>query len=130
MKKFNKALSSAALATIIATTNLSMVQAKVDNRLGGKNRYETAKFIAEKYSNGTIDKVILASGNGPFDALVSSLLSKKLNAPILLVGGSNSQYKDAFSYIDKHLSKSGTVYFLGGEASINKDVETRVKKSG
>ncbi|CDI50162.1 cell wall-binding protein [Clostridium tetani 12124569] len=130
MKKLNKALSSTALATIIATTNLTMVQAKVDNRLGGKNRYETARFIAEKYSKGSVDKVILASGKGPFDALVSSLLSKKLNAPILLVGGSADQYKDAFNYMDKHLSKSGTVYFLGGEASVNKDVEARVKKSG
>lgn len=130
MKKFNKALSSTALATIIATTNLSMVQAKVDNRLGGKNRYETAKLIAEKHSNGTLDKVILTSGKGPFDALVSSLLSKKLNAPILLVGGSDSEYKDAFQYMDKHLSKSGTVYFLGGEASVNKNVEASVKKSG
>ncbi|RXM74648.1 cell wall-binding repeat-containing protein [Clostridium tetani] len=130
MKKLNKALSSTALATIIATTNLTMVQAKVDNRLGGKNRYETARFIAEKYSKGSVDKVILASGKGPFDALVSSLLSKKLNAPILLVGGSADQYKDAFNYMDKHLSKSGTVYFLGGEASVNKDVEAHVKKSG
>lgn len=130
MKKLNKALSSTALAAIIATANLSVVEAKVDNRLGGKNRYETSKFIAEKYSNGTIDKVILASGQGPFDALVSSLLSKKLNAPILLVGGSDTQYKDAYKYMDKHLKKSGTVYFLGGEASINKDIEAHVKKSG
>lgn len=130
MKKLNKALSSTALAAIIATANLSVVEAKVDNRLGGKNRYETSKSIAEKYSNGTIDKVILASGQGPYDALVSSLLSKKLNAPILLVGGSADQYKDAFNYMDKHLSKSGTVYFLGGEASVNKDVEARVKKLG
>lgn len=130
MKKIKSIVASATLVAIVTTTSAVSVSAKVDARLGGKTRYATAASIATELYNGTIDNIVLASGKAPYDALAASLFAKNMNAPILLVDSNKEGCKETFEYIQKHLSKSGTIYLLGGEASVNKNMESELKKLG
>ncbi|MBC2425585.1 cell wall-binding repeat-containing protein, partial [Clostridium beijerinckii] len=130
MKKIRSIVASATLAAILTATNTASVNAKVDTRLGGNNRYATAEAIANRIYSGTVDNIVLASGKAPYDALSASLFAKNINAPILLADKDKNECKETFNYIKKHLSKSGTVYILGGEGAIGKDVEAEIKKLG
>jgi len=95
------------------------------SRLAGQNRYQTSEAIAGAFNNNEMcDNVILASGNDFPDALSASILSKKLNAPILLVD------TEAFNFIAAHLSKTGTIYIMGGSAVIGSDFETKLVSMG
>lgn len=100
------------------------------SRLSGNDRYKTSVNISESFNNGTIQTVILANGENFPDALSGSLLSKKYNAPIVLAGLTPSTSSDAFEYIKNHLSKSGTVYVLGGTSSISDDSINYIKQLG
>lgn len=61
----------------------------------------------------------MTSGNNFPDALAGSVLSKKLNAPILLVNQDDSNNIESIEYIKKHLNSNGTIYILGGESSVS-----------
>lgn len=129
MKKIRSIVASATLAAVLTTTAVN-VSAKVDNRLGGSTRYSTAVSIANQLYTGNVDNIILCSGKGPYDALASSLFAKKINAPILLADSTKEGSKETLAYIQKHLNKSGKVYILGGESSVNKTIESEIKKLG
>ncbi|WP_125152533.1 cell wall-binding repeat-containing protein [Clostridium rectalis] len=130
MKKIKTLVASATLGVLLTSTCVSTVSAKVENRLGGKNRYSTAEAIANNLANGKVDNIVLASGKAPYDALSASLFAKNINAPILLADNSRSTCPETFNYITNHLNKSGTVYILGGEGAIEKKIETDIKKLG
>jgi putative cell wall-binding protein/alpha-tubulin suppressor-like RCC1 family protein len=99
--------------------------------LAGQNRYQTSVVIAEAYNNnGECDNVILASGNSFPDALTASILSKKLNAPILLVDTTVNASSEAFNYIGAQVSNTGTVYIVGGTGVIGPDFETKLASMG
>ena len=100
-------------------------------RLAGQDRYETSFFIASQVNPGMTNSVILASGKDFPDALAGAPLSKKLNAPILLVDDFiyGNSYEN-LDYIKKHLSKDGTIYLLGGESSINSNVVNELEQQG
>ncbi|MCB8818319.1 cell wall-binding repeat-containing protein [Desulfosporosinus shakirovi] len=102
------------------------------SRLSGQNLYQTAKAISEDYNNSTCENVILAYGKDFPDALSASILSKKLNAPILLVDNKfNENTNEALTYISAHLSTtSGTVYIIGGTSAVGKDIEDKLNSSG
>lgn len=60
----------------------SLKKEKIGNnglRLGGSDRFETVKLIAEDTVTGNIDNIILASGNNWYDSLLGSTLSKNYN---------------------------------------------------
>lgn len=72
-------------------------------RIWGNDRYETSINVA-KYFNLPGDTVTLASGENFPDALAGSVLSSKLNAPIILISGDISrqkQYLDSTHYINE-----------------------------
>ena len=115
------------LASTQAATTTSP---SVSNRLFGQDRYQTSVAIAEAYNNGLTQKVILASGNDFPDALSASILSKKLNAPIILVDTTAAASSEAFNYINAHVSNTGTVYIIGGTAIIGTDFETKLGSMG
>jgi len=98
------------------------------SRLAGQDHYQTSVAIAEAYNNnGDCGNVILASGDSFPDALSASILSKKLNAPILLVGTIVNASSDAFNYLYTHASRQrGTVYIVGGTGVIGPDFETKL----
>lgn len=100
------------------------------NRLWGNNRYQTANAIAERYNNGQVDNVILASGNNFPDALAASVLAYKLKAPILLVDASAAHTVEAFAYIKNHFSPQGHVYIAGGPGLIGVDFHNVLNSMG
>ena len=104
----------------------------ITSRLSGQNRYQTSVAIAGTYNNnGECNNVILASGDSFPDALSASILSKKLNAPILLVGATVSSSSDAWNYLYTHASQQrGTVYIVGGIGVIGSDFETKLASMG
>ncbi|GAB6172979.1 hypothetical protein JCM15765_24570 [Paradesulfitobacterium aromaticivorans] len=103
---------------------------KIGTRLSGSSRYQTAKAISENLASGTVNNVVLCSGNGFADALAASVLAHKLGAPILLVDSGVDSSNDAFDYVSKHLDPSGSVYIIGGTGVISKDFEDSLNKLG
>lgn len=99
-------------------------------RLSGQDRFETARRIAEGFSNETVDSVVITSGYNFPNALSGSVFAKKLNVPILLSGNSSSENANALTYVKVHLSKNGTVYILGDETEVKSDLVTSLKNLG
>lgn len=100
------------------------------NRLSGEDRYKTSVNIAENFSKDKIQNVIIANGNDFADGLSGSILSKKINAPIILVDRNFNIGKESLDYLKNHLSSSGTVYILGGPASVGTEYESYIKSLG
>ncbi|WP_006718073.1 cell wall-binding repeat-containing protein [Desulfitobacterium metallireducens] len=99
-------------------------------RLAGLDRYQTARAISEDFNKGKCDNIILASGTNFPDALSASILSKKYNAPILLVGSTVGESSEAFDYIALHSTPATKVYIIGGTGVINDSFETEILKKG
>lgn len=130
MKKVVKfAIGQAVIMTIILSTSVFASSNDI-NRIYGANRYETSINIANNFSSETVQNVIVASGNNFPDALAGSVLSKQLNAPILLVNQSLNGSQDSINYIKNHLDKNGIVYVLGGPASVSNEYIDYVKSLG
>lgn len=100
------------------------------DRLYGQDRYGTSVSIANYYSSGQLDNVVIASGNGFADALAGSGLSKSLNAPMLLVDKSINSSLAPLDYIKNHLKKDGNIYILGGTSSVSDEFIEYLKKQG
>lgn len=115
---------------IIATTLPSTIQPLNKARYSGNDRFQTSKAISEQFNSGTVQDVIITSGNNFPDALSSSVLAKKLNAPILLVDSNVQGSSEALIYITQHLSKSGTVHIIGGTGVINSEFEDKLTQMG
>jgi len=110
------------ISALMAMTMVNTVQAKEAysvNRIDGRNRFETSANISSKFSSAQVQNVIIASGSNFPDALTGSVLSKKFNAPILLVDKTVSGSSNAVNYIKGNLVKDGTIYILGGKASVD-----------
>lgn len=129
MKKILSFIAGAALTVGISNTAYAQNSYNV-NRLYGMDRYKTSVSISNKYVSNTLQNVIVASGKNFPDALAGSVLSKKLNAPILLTGNTVSESKDCIEYINNHLDKNGTIYILGGQASVNEEFISNMKAQG
>lgn len=85
-------------------------------RIEGKDRFETSVKIAEKLGN--TNKLILANGNDPVDALASSALAIKEGRAILYVE------KDQIPEAAKEMGKQAEdILIVGGENAVNKEVE-------
>jgi putative cell wall-binding protein/alpha-tubulin suppressor-like RCC1 family protein len=128
-------LLSVVIATILVLFGIVIpVSAETVNgtnstsRLAGQDHYQTSVAIAEAYNNnGDCGNVILASADSFPDALSASILSKKLNAPILLVGTTVNTSSDAFNYLYTHASRQrGTAYIIGGTGLIGSDFDTKL----
>ncbi|MDU7501808.1 MAG: cell wall-binding repeat-containing protein [Finegoldia magna] len=79
-------------------------------RLNGKNRYETSLKVAN-YAYKNPEKLILASGDDYPDALIASVVSNRMKAPIIL------SPKNSTDYVKDNIN-SKTIYIVGGEKSI------------
>ena len=97
-------------------------------RIAGDNRYETAFDVADalkaELGVSKFTTVIIASGTDFADALAGSYLAAVKNAPILLTNKFNID--NVASYISTNLDANGTVYILGGEAAVAKDIESKL----
>ncbi|NLI92092.1 MAG: hypothetical protein GX434_07720 [Peptococcaceae bacterium] len=99
-------------------------------RLFGSDRFKTAKVIAEHYNNGLVDNVVLAPGTNFANALAASVLAYKKEAPLLLLGSTAENTKEAFDYITNHLTKIGTIYLVGDSDLIGSDFESKLNQLG
>lgn len=99
-------------------------------RIYGNTRYETCINICDKFNNDKVDTVIIASGNNFPDALAGSVLSKKLNAPILLVDKELTNSMDSIEYLKNHFNYDGNVYILGQGASVSEEYVNYIKNLG
>ncbi|WP_406542482.1 cell wall-binding repeat-containing protein [Clostridium ljungdahlii] len=97
-------------------------------RLYGSDRYETCSNIANYFQQGQLDSVIVASGEQFADALSAGCLQELGNSPIMLVGKNIKSSDKTLGYIENHLKKEGTIYILGGEASVNSEFERYFKE--
>lgn len=82
-------------------------------RIWGEDRYSTSLNIA-KYFKMDGSQITLASGLDFPDALAGSVLSAKLNSPLILIGDNNNEQK---RFID--LGQYTNQIILGGTASIS-----------
>lgn len=119
MKKF--LLRTLVLSLPFISITSSVTQAFPVNYIIGKNRYETASLISEKLTYST---AILVNGMSLADGLSASGLSGSLNAPILLTETDNIP-----EYTLKRIQKVHTIYLIGGEGVISKNIENKLKKS-
>lgn len=99
-------------------------------RVAGQDGYMTARTIGEEYNSGLCTSIILASGLNFQDALSSSILSKKFDAPILLVGATVEESSEAFDYIASHSYPDTKIYIIGGTGVIGTSFETELIKGG
>lgn len=99
-------------------------------RYAGADRYETAILAADALKKSMdvkrFENIIIACGNDYPDALSGSCLAAEKNAPILLIDDGSREMIE--SYVEKNLKSGGTVYLLGGEGVISRDIEKDFKK--
>lgn len=98
-----------------AEEELSSIVTNV-KRLGGNDRYETSVIVAKEL--GTVDKVVVTSGNGFADALSIASIAAQENMPILLTGKDSlpAVVKD---YISERKASITNAYVVGGIGSIS-----------
>lgn len=112
------------------SSNSESTKKYTSNRLGGSDRYATSIAIAKEFNKSSFTNVIIASGTDFPDSLSASALSKKLNAPILLVNKNSTNSKETINYIKNNMSKDGKVYLLGGSGVVSDDIVSSLKSYG
>lgn len=119
------------LAISIGTEGIVSAKANYTvSRIDGATRYETSTNIANNYSSGKLENIIIASGDDFPDALSGCVLSSKVNAPILLVGKDTKSSQASINFIKSKLNVNGTIYVLGGESSVNEEIGRCFKSLG
>lgn len=111
----------------------SLVYAKTNytvNRINGATRYETSMNIANNYNSDKLKSVIIASGDDFPDALLGCMLSQNIDAPILLISKDNSYNESTIKFIKSKLKIDGSIYILGGEASVSAKFENYLNSIG
>lgn len=108
----------------------SNIKKYTKKRIFGLTRIDTSKAIAEEFQSEKVDNVIITSGLNFPDALSGSVLAKKLDAPILLVGTTPIESANAINYVKDHLSKDGKIYILGGQGAVNESFIASFKALG
>lgn len=88
-------------------------------RVAGKDRYETAANLYNRYKNSFTGKgMAIATGRSFPDALAGGALSARLHIPMILVGNTLGDTQKQI------LAEAGPerVYVFGGNAAVNEDV--------
>ncbi len=94
------------------------------DRVAGRNRYETAlELSADAWAAGDADTVLIATGADFPDAICAGGLAGATRGPILLnpPGALLVSVRDEIERLG-----ATTVYILGGEAAISRDVEAAI----
>lgn len=94
--------------------------------IAGKDRFETSNAVFDKLKSiNKIDrKAVVVSGENYSDALVSATIASSEVMPIILVKKDEIS-KDALN----RLSSSNEITIVGGELSVSKDVEKKLRGS-
>lgn len=100
------------------------IEAKLSNSIGsdkvirlfGKTRYETSTAVLNYYSEEFVsNNLIVSSGTNYPDALVSSALTKRYNAPLFLVPNTNMS-TEVVSTLETNSTEKliNRIYYVGG----------------
>jgi len=103
--------------------------APVVDRIAGSDRFATAVAASVSTFPATASAVVLASGDSFPDALVGVTLTAAKNAPLLLTSGATLPSVTKIEIL-RVLPTGGTVYLLGGPASVPKSIETQLTALG
>ncbi len=118
-----------AISVGVETALLAISSVDTVDRLGGANRYETAKLIAEELGKvANFDTAFIAFGHGFPDALAASAYGAMNGYPILLTG--KSSLPTATKAALDSLSSIGKVVIVGGEAVISDAVRVELQNRG
>lgn len=98
-------------------------------RIAGDTRIDTAIEIAKATFKDRVKNVVIARSDIFADALSGSVLSYKYDAPILLVGQSESDLQKVLTYMKNTLDVDGNVFILGEYGAVSTYVEQRIKES-
>ncbi|AKA72290.1 cell wall-binding repeat-containing protein [Clostridium scatologenes] len=126
-KKFCLLVSVAAVGlSMLCTSKVNAAFPEV-KRIWGADRYETCSKIVQEGWKSTSEYAVIVNGENFPDALSSSVLAKKYNAPILLAKGSTLGDK---TYNELKRLKVQHVFIVGGTAVITPSVESTMKSMG
>ena len=98
-------------------------------KLIGADRYATAiKVSKETFKDEAADSVVIVGGASVIDGLSAAPLASAKKAPILLAGKKGLS-ADTLNEIERVCGKlyNKTVYIVGGQDSVTKDVEKQLK---
>ncbi|AWI06505.1 DUF5050 domain-containing protein [Clostridium drakei] len=126
-KKFCLLVSVAAVGlSMLCTSKVNAASPEV-KRIWGADRYETCSKIVQEGWKSTSEYAVIVNGENFPDALSSSVLAKKYNAPILLAKGSILGDK---TYNELKRLKVQHAFIVGGTAVITPSVENTMKSMG
>ncbi|WP_034869651.1 cell wall-binding repeat-containing protein [Clostridium lundense] len=126
-KKLSKIICTAVVSVFLTTTFSSInVMAASVNRVGGQDRFTTARSVAEDIF-GKSQNVVLVNGEGYADAVSATPLAKKLGAPILLTK-KDSLPNGVLDTIKK--IGASNVYIVGGEGVVSTAISDKLKANG
>jgi putative cell wall-binding protein len=135
LKGLSKTLIAGTAAGALAVSGLAVAFAPpagansttTTNRLGGTNRYDTARIAAEATFTSGSANVVLASGENFPDGLASASLAGSLGAPLLLTPTASLAAETASALSTMHVH---TIYIAGGTAAVSAAVETQLTGLG
>lgn len=104
------------------------------NLVAGEDRFTTAVEVSKQLvgENETANAVVLVGEDAIVDGLAAAPLAKKVGAPILLTKENQlpeATEKEMLRVLGNNLSNK-TVYLVGGEARISKELEAKIAKLG
>lgn len=120
-----------AVPTALETAVKREIGADGVHRLSGKNRYETGTATIDHFSDEFIsNRLIVSTGTNYPDALVSSAISARYNAPLFLVPN-NAMPAALTSSLTRHSKEKliNRTYYVGGavESSIQSTINAMQK---
>lgn len=130
MKKYIKLIAIVLVLSIILP---GVVQAQSENneekiiRISGSTRVETSIEASKiAFKDTTSEYVILVGYNGEVDALTGTMLAGAKGAPLLITRKEalSEGVKEEIARLD-----AKTVYILGGETRVSKDVEIELEEN-
>jgi hypothetical protein len=98
-------------------------------RIAGNDRFATAVAVSVSTFPASASAVVLANGDVFPDALVGVTLTAAMNAPLLLTSGATLPPVTK-SEILRVLPAGGTVYLLGGTASVPNSISAQLTAMG
>ena len=104
------------------------------NLVAGEDRFTTAVEVSKQLvgENKNANAVVLVGEDAIVDGLAAAPLAKKVGAPILLTKANQlpeATEKEMLRVLGNNLSNK-TVYLVGGEARISKELEAKIAKLG
>lgn len=99
---------------------------KVSRSSSGRTRYDTVNQLLIGSTNYQAENIILVSGENFADSLIATSLAKKLNCKIIITQNNEIDKtikNEFFNTNKKQRAKVNSVYIVGGERSISKNIE-------